>query len=330
MREFVLIFADLYLHEADERHASWAESEAARSLARVLATAKRSRLAHGWRETVSAALPASAAAPAALVGGDPASAWFATPVHLLAALDHVRMPRAGVLRLRDDEAACLTEDFPRIFAQGPHSLVSVGGTEGFLLTGLLATHATTHDPARVAGGDVGPWLPGGTGRQILRKMASELELWLHDHEVNRLRRERGSAPVSALWLWGGGADPVATRPDATLAEVAAVGSAGPAESVAYGDEAFVRAALPQAERRAVPAVASELQAPQGGRTLVVLRGVTDPAAMLSWVARASGFLLSGTIDRLQLVVNDRIYMIDRLSRWKRWRRAQRLDLELTA
>jgi hypothetical protein len=39
----------------------------------------------------------------------------------------------------------------------------------------------------------------------LRRLSSEIEMWLFDHAVNAARRARGVPVISALWFWGGGA-----------------------------------------------------------------------------------------------------------------------------
>jgi len=49
----------------------------------------------------------------------------------------------------------------------------------------------------------------GTGNSdpALRRLGAEIEMWLHEHPVNAVRARRGEAPVTGLWLWGGGPSP---------------------------------------------------------------------------------------------------------------------------
>ncbi|HUU96494.1 MAG TPA: cofactor-independent phosphoglycerate mutase [Phycisphaerae bacterium] len=47
-------------------------------------------------------------------------------------------------------------------------------------------------------------LPRGTGQERVREIMVRANELLRDHEVNRLRREQGRAPVTDIWLWGQG------------------------------------------------------------------------------------------------------------------------------
>src|SRR4030095_13543732 len=60
------------------------------------------------------------------------------------------------------------------------------------------------DPARILGASISEALPAAADSPALRRLGAEIEMWLHDHAVNRERAGRGQLPISALWLWGGG------------------------------------------------------------------------------------------------------------------------------
>ena len=50
-----------------------------------------------------------------------------------------------------------------------------------------------------------------------RNILSEIEMSLHEHEVNERRLAEGQQPVNSLWLWGGGMAPgKVTRPQPPL------------------------------------------------------------------------------------------------------------------
>src|SRR5262249_22835248 len=59
-------------------------------------------------------------------------------------------------------------------------------------------------------------LPRGPGAALLRRVGAEIEMWLHEHPLNEARRRAQRLPVSALWLWGGGAPLEAMEPARAL------------------------------------------------------------------------------------------------------------------
>jgi hypothetical protein len=64
------------------------------------------------------------------------------------------------------------------------------------------------------GRDIWTNLPRGVDSVRVRRLMSEIEMWLHEHPVNTHRRSRSALVVSGLWLWGDGladAAPVAVQ-----------------------------------------------------------------------------------------------------------------------
>ena len=51
------------------------------------------------------------------------------------------------------------------------------------------------------------FLPSGDDTARHRNLLSEIEMALHEHEVNLGREQNGQPPVNSLWLWGGGTAP---------------------------------------------------------------------------------------------------------------------------
>lgn len=58
--------------------------------------------------------------------------------------------------------------------------------------------------------DPGDFLPTGEDAATHRKLICEIEMTLHDHEVNTRREAQGQSPINSLWLWGGGIAPEQT------------------------------------------------------------------------------------------------------------------------
>lgn len=269
----------------------------------------------GEAEVVALSLPEDAqgaAAPGAARGTGAAN-WLATPVALNAALDHVRLPQSGLLELDAATLAELAADFGRVLGGGELALQPVAA-DAFLLRGLDAVGAVTCDPARSLGTDIGAALPSGPGSRPLRALMAEIEMWLHEHPVNRRRGERGLAPVNNLWLWGGGAVPAADAGDhpATASDIV----------IASGD-AWV-AALARLSgatlHAAVTDVAPLLSHPARLGIAVLPRMAPQFESQLLQPAVAA--LRRGALRELWLVGNDRAVGLRDSDRLRLWRPAR--------
>ncbi|MBV6417970.1 MAG: hypothetical protein CMLOHMNK_02749 [Steroidobacteraceae bacterium] len=268
------------------------------------------------RADLAAQPPAGLAAGAFGVARE--AAWFATPVALLAAHDHVRMPVTGWLALEAAEAESLATDFARVFAGSGLSLVPAGA-EGFLLTGIEAT-AETVDPARVLGGDIAPWLPAGAGAAPLRRLGVEIEMWLHEHAVNRARTRRGADAICGLWLWGGAAHGPASSP--AMASPATPVAAPARVPRGYGSDAWLRG-LWSAMGRALegPAHAFDAFELSGDLdTIAVVRDAVDGNAAARWIEPALAALAARRTRTVLVVADGRTFRFGRFDLVKPWRR----------
>lgn len=70
---------------------------------------------------------------------------------------------------------------------------------------FLATAAVSADIAD--GCEIGAFIPDGEGSDHYHRLLSELQMMLHEHDVNRSRESTGKRPVNSLWIWGGGVAP---------------------------------------------------------------------------------------------------------------------------
>lgn len=89
-------------------------------------------------------------------------------------------------------------------------------TDGLFLVQLHAFSAPTHFPhiLSVLGKTVNPYIE--QSRQFLHwyQLLNEIQMFMHQHEINRDRIRRGLLPINSLWCWGAGALPAAldTKP----------------------------------------------------------------------------------------------------------------------
>ena len=140
--------------------------------------------------------------------GDRPDAWIAAadPVYLEPRLDHLRLHalrRAGVSA---GELRAIVD----------HLQATLGGDGGlgFARLGHYAyvtaeePMATATVPAYAVDGEIPTdHLPAGAEAAPHRRLTSEIEMALHDLELNAERSAGGSPPVNSLWVWGGGYAP---------------------------------------------------------------------------------------------------------------------------
>jgi hypothetical protein len=325
LRELTLIVTDLYLtSEVRGLLAASLENNVPLSALELLLARAGRCVTSDWRESACelASLPRAGPVPVAAVSraahgrSDRAQWWMATPVYQQAGLSHVQL--AEVVALSAEEWLVLAQGFARDFEASGGTLEAGGASEGYWRAERRLV-AETADPARLQGLDLHDALPTGVDGAVLRRLMTELQMWLHEHPLNASRNARDLIPVNGLWLWGGGELPQ-HPPRATLARLLtedcfmrglwAIHGAS-AEALPAG---FEPARL--YERDAGPAVvAVSLRDLPGASWLERLRSLDR-----DWLGPALGALRRGAIERLQVHANDSLLTLQRRDLWRIWRR----------
>ena len=218
-------------------HRSAGSPQRAPLLERLLARAPTPTVVADWRADAfrliapqSASMPGVGAAALCAEQGwvDAASVFIATPVHYVAEMSNVRLAADGILSLSRPEADALAADFNRVWhdagmrllcgrSQTPQAPIEGGTMTGppsrggrmpeqtplFCVTDR-ALDAVTRDPGDVLDRHIEDYLPTGADAPRLRRLMSEIEMWLFEHAVNRTRSTTGMPAMNGLWLWGGG------------------------------------------------------------------------------------------------------------------------------
>ena len=269
-------------------------------------------LAVDWRQDAFASISVGSAAPSvagaalfAACGSMPGRwACLASPVHLLAGLTDVRMPADGILELQTTEAGGLADDFTLVFADAGARLVAGPGSQLFCIFDRVLD-VVTHDPAAAIDRDMFGLQPAGVDAPRLKRLMSEVELWLHEHAVNRERTARGAAVITGLWLWGGG--PTLQ----TLPEVRGWTSGADPLFAAFGSEAALPPPQPDGRRAA------------GVLVCDVPPGVPQWADFeLRWLDPVAAALRRHEFERVTLSLGERMVSVTRVPRWRFWRRAR--------
>jgi hypothetical protein len=251
-----------------------------------------------------------------------ASVFIATPVHYVAEMSNVRLAADGILSLSRPEADALAADFNRVWVDaGVRLLAPAGQGPGMGSTYLFcvtdqALDAVGRDPEDVLGRHIADYLPAGAAAPRLRRLMSEIEMWLFEHAVNRTRIARAAPAVSGLWLWGGGS---------------ALASLPRVEGWTVGDDPFFKAfgARAQSEFGACARSPSVADPPAGahaagraGVAVIAAQPGTDAwrDAESRWLERSVADLGAGRIARLDLSAGDRCFSVGGRWNWRAWRR----------
>lgn len=240
--------------------------------------------------------------------------WLATPVALEARLDHVRLVDRGLLRLDPAERASCREEFLRVF--GPQYQLEDGGERAFVLRGLPQAGVHIADPARLLGSEIGPALPRREASE-LRRLWTEIEMWLHGAAFNTVRERAGKRRVSALWLW-----------DAPSLPATARGEAGRTAAAFYGGDPLICELAQQGgAARGVPKEWAQLDsaAPRVVLEFAALTG--EPQESLesldaNWFAPARSALVLGELEELDILANDLHFRVGARSHLRFWRRGK--------
>jgi hypothetical protein len=284
-------------------HRGAGNRQRARLLERLLARADAPAVVTDWRaDAYRVIAPKSAARPglgaAALCAElgcvDAASVFIATPVHYIAEMSNVRLASDGILSLKRAEADELAADFNRVWHDAGIRLICSRRTHLFCLADRVLD-AETRDPEDVLDRHIADYLPAGADAPRLRRLMSEIEMWLFEHAMNRTRIAGAAPAVSGLWLWGGGP---------------ALASLPPVEGWTAGTDVFFDAfgALPERCASGVVVIDAE----PGSDSW--------PDIESRWLERSLDDLNSGRISRLDLSVGGRCFSVT--GRWNRrpWRR----------
>jgi hypothetical protein len=348
--EVAIILSDLYLAAngrggVDDRQSA-VPRDVLPALARIARFAGVSPLPGDWRGWLAGwlgradlsaacnatpAMVAAAAAGAAVLPPGTGSVWLATPLHLIAGLNSVHLDYRGLLKLDGAELDTLCQDFATDFAARGFALQRLPGG-GLLASGpRFEQLPLTCDPARLLGGGIAGSTVQGPGAAPLLQLGAELEMWLHAHPLNTARVRRRVAPLTTLWLWGGGApaglQPLAPR--AAAHEDATFMTVFGADPVAAG-----LCALSGAHRRAPAASAHEILNSGAARTAALIElfhtDQPQPASLMDLLQHLDERVLApvvtalkdGVIQQLTLVANDRCSVLTARGGMRFWRRSR--------
>jgi hypothetical protein len=359
VEEVVIVITDLYLTSPAE--AASIRGVDLPGLARVARYGSGQPLELGWRPWLATwsgqnelahSAPATIAAAASRATAEEVKGrmvWIATPVHLVAGLASVHMDARGLLHVELDARRALAEEFNKVFADSGFRLEALPSA-GLLMTGPRIEDSDAIEPARVLGASITEVLPEASSAPTLRRLVAEIEMWLHGHRVNAERVKQGRLPITALWLWGGGAAREGVEPSvgherfnldntdtvpASMVRGAALAATGmPAPGVAFGGDPYLHGLwrVSGGNARSIPGSFDEALGYSGRRAVFVLElshafdenpnwTMRDALADVDrrWIAGALDALRRRDVARVTVIANDHKLSLGSRDPWKLWR-----------
>lgn len=225
--------------------------------------------------------------------GERPTRWIAAldPVYLEPRLDHICLHALSQKEVPARELRTLIDHLQR----------TLGGANevGFTRLGPCAylsspePFATADVPAyAIDQRQPDDFLPVGEGSAAFRNLASEIEMSLHDHEINLGREAKSRRPINAMWLWGGGtAPPQETRAQPPL----------------FSDDPLLTGYWYSATAVAEPwlgGIAHCLDASVAGFVAETPIGDESPELLESCLAELRGALRKGRLSQLTLLFRD--------------------------
>jgi len=239
--------------------------------------------------------------------GDRPAVWIAAadPVYLEPRLDHVCLHSLAD-SVPAHDLGPLVDHLQRSLAGDANFGFARVGTMGYLRAeDPIATAAV---PSHVVHLQMpNEFLPRGPAAAGHRGLTSEVEMALHDHEVNARRQEDGLQPVNSLWFWGGGTAPEQeTEPRPPL----------------FGDDPLLRGHWLSRTAVAEPwpgNMAACLEASLAGFVAVVPEA-DDPDVLQDCLRVLREALHAGRLSKLHLVFRDGVEAtVETAHRWRIWR-----------
>jgi hypothetical protein len=142
--------------------------------------------------------------------GERSGAWMAAadPVHLETRLHSLRLRSLRPDELPRPELRVLFDHLQATLGTGAEFSFTRLGHYGYLhSTEALATAPVS--AAVLHGLPPNEYVPSAESARTYHQLLGELQMALHEHDVNQARVAAGQAEINSLWLWGGGVAPEA-------------------------------------------------------------------------------------------------------------------------
>ena len=150
------------------------------------------------------AIPASVLAPSELQRSTATGIMRVEPIHLRADPSRVTLIEGARLDIQQEEAEAIVRTLNEFFSDENITFYRGADSHRWYVEGAPQASVGERSPSELHGSRLEPSLAEIQKSGVLKRIATEIQMILHDHETNSLRAAKGMAEINSLWFFGAG------------------------------------------------------------------------------------------------------------------------------
>lgn len=141
--------------------------------------------------------------------GERSGAWIAAAdlVHLEAGSDYLRLHALDANEITPAEQRHIFDYLQATFGTDTVAFAKIGHYAYVRGDASMAMLTARLSAKQVDGEIPDEYMPQGLDARSHDSLLSEIQMALHDHEINQLRAQNGQFAINSVWFWGGGFAP---------------------------------------------------------------------------------------------------------------------------
>jgi len=139
----------------------------------------------------------------------------ADPIHIVTGVDDAQLIPGNRLNITIAETKALIEELNRHLGENQCSFTHDSAGRWYH-QGLAAGSLSTPPPEAIEGKPVTLAMPRDDAARPWRALQNEVQMVLHQADVNHARQARGELSINSVWFWGAGAAPQSMQAPTTL------------------------------------------------------------------------------------------------------------------
>lgn len=130
----------------------------------------------------------------------------ADPVYLKVDRDCIYLLGRNSLQVSQDEAKAIISQINSVYSDTPWSM-EMGAADRWYIRLEEGINIETQSLTEAFGKNIDGYLPQGAAGNKWRAVLNEIQMLLHNNEVNSVREIHQQLPINSIWFWGEGSLP---------------------------------------------------------------------------------------------------------------------------